>query len=319
MTAPGRLTRRLNRILLLLPYVIAHPGVSLDELSETFGIDQERLRRDLELIWFCGLPGYTPADLIDVTIEGDRVFVTMADYFDAPLRLTPAEGLALYAGGAAIAELPEMQEADALRRALEKLGRALGAGREGGDPSGLRVKLEPGPIEHIDALTTAIENKKRVRLDYFSATSAELTSREVDPWGMVAALGRLYLVAWDHSNEDERIFRTDRIKHVDLLDEDADVPTDFDPDRYRGAFSGEGPQRMTMEISPQTARWFEEYYPVQDSKTLRGGWRRVQMVIGGDAWGAMLVLRLGDQVRAVEPPSVVEAARALAARVAARY
>jgi proteasome accessory factor C len=315
--AAGRLGRRLRRILLLLPYAIRHPGVTIDELSRKFGVKRADLLEDLQLVFLCGLPGYGPGDLIDVTLEEDRVFVRMADYFAAPLRLTPAEALALYAGGSALAALPGMEEADALRTGLAKLARALGTGSDG---AGVEVLMDPGPQTHLDALQQALSDRRRVSLEYFSASRGELTTRTVEPWGLIAALGRAYLIGWDHLASDERMFRTDRIKNVTLLDEPAEVPEDFDPERYKGAWLGHGGQgTVTLEISPQAARWFEDYYPVESSADLDDGWRAVTLVVGGTRWAATLALTLGPHVRAVKPTAIWDEARALAKRIAARY
>ena len=320
----GRLGKRLSRILLLLPYAIQHPGVSVDELSKKFGVPAREIMDDLNLVFLCGLPGYGPGDLIDVMFDDDRIYVRMADYFSAPLRLTPSEALALYAGAAAIAELPAMGQADALKRALGKLGRALGTGTNGdgvlGGRGGIGVKVDPGPPEHMTALQGALATQKQIRLEYMSASRGELSTRTVDPYGLIAAMGHWYLVGGDHLSEEERMFRVDRIKSVTVLDTPAEVPEDFDADRYRGAFSDAPGQRlMTIEISPGAARWFEDYYPVTEAETLDDGWRRVTLKAGGDRWAATLLLRLGADVRAVSPEEVVTAARDLAARIAARY
>ena len=64
-----RLARRLQRILLLVPYAIKHPGISVDELSTKFGIKNADLVDDLNLLFMCGLPGYGPGDLIDVDFD----------------------------------------------------------------------------------------------------------------------------------------------------------------------------------------------------------------------------------------------------------
>jgi proteasome accessory factor C len=224
----GRLGRRLSRILLLLPYAIQHPGVSVDELSKKFNVRKGEILDDLNLVFLCGLPGYGPGDLIDVMFDDDRIFVRMADYFAAPLRLTPSEALALYAGTAAIAELPGMEGADALKRALAKLGRALGTGLEG-DGAGIGVKVDPGPSEHMEALQRALSAQRRVHLEYRSASRGELSDRDVDPWGLIAAMGHWYLVGHDHLSGEERMFRVDRIKEVAVTDEAASVPEDFDP------------------------------------------------------------------------------------------
>ena len=314
----GRLGQRLQRILVMLPFAIHHPGVSVDELAERFNVKTRDLVDDLNLVFVCGLPGYGPGDLIDVTLEEDRVYVEMADYFAAPLRLTPAEALVLYAGGSAILSLPGMEDADALRRALSKVRRALGKGE--GDGAAVQVQVEGSPGGHLEALQGALREAVQVDLEYFSASRGELTRRAVEPWGLIAALGRWYLVGLDHLTNEERMFRVDRIKSVAVLDAPAPVPADFDPGRYRGAFSGrDSDMRLTLEISPSAARWFEDYYPVASSESLDDGWRRIVMVASGERWSATLVLRLGRDVRAVAPASVMDASRSLAERIAAAH
>jgi len=271
---------------------------------------------DLNLVFLCGLPGYGPGDLIDVSIEEDRIYVDMADYFSAPLRLTPGEALSLYAGGVALAELPDLDNADSLNRALGKLGSALGVD---GEASGIGVRFEPAPEQHLATLRTALSEATRVKLEYLSATRGELTEREVDPWGLIAALGRWYLVAWDRLTGEERMFRLDRMKSADITGQPADVPEDFDPERYKGAFTGGGEAQISLEISPGAARWFEDYYPVESSEELTDGWRRVTMVSSGERWVATLMLQLGSDCRNPQPESLQQSARGLAAAIAARH
>lgn len=315
----GRLGKRLGRILTLLPYAIRHPGVTVDELSKKFGVRRRELMDDLNLVFLCGLPGYGPGDLIDVNLEEDRVYVRMADYFSLPLRLTPVEALALYAGGAAIAALPDMEEAEALRSGLKKLGRALGADDGGTDPTGIKVALEHGPDAHLRILRQALLDHRQVKLEYLSASRGELTSRAVDPWGLVAALGRWYLVAFDHAADDERMFRVDRIKTAERLDEPAAVPVSFDARKYRGAFAGGSGSDMTFEISPAAGYWFEDYYPVTRSCALDDGWRRITLRYSGPRWAATLLLRLGNDVRSVQPPELIDQTRRLASSIVARH
>ena len=314
--AYGRLGRRLRRILVMLPYAIRNPGVTLDELSERFGVAKPDLIDDFNLVFMCGLPGYTPGDLIDVTIEDDRVWVSMAEYFSAPLRITPAEALTLYASGEALLQMAGMEGADALRRGLAKLGRALGASEESDAP--IQVELGRDPASHLETLNDALESTRQIDIEYFSAGRGQLTQRRVEPWGLIAAAGRWYLVGLDHSSGEDRMFRVERIKSVVVTDEPAEVPDDFDPERYKGAFkAGASGERMALEISPLAQRWFEEYYPVASKKRLDDGWLRVELITSGPRWGALLVLRLGDEVRAVEPDAVAAEARTLAAAIAA--
>jgi proteasome accessory factor C len=308
----------LRRILVMLPYAIHHPGVSVDELARKFGTSKRDLIDDLKLLFMCGLPGYGPGDLIDVSYEEDRVYVRMADYFSAPLRLTPAEAIALYAGSAAIAALPEMDEADSLRRAVAKLGRALGADSQ--QDAGIEVQLATGPLEHLKNLQRALESKRQVRLEYLSASSGELTSRTVEPWGLIATVGHWYLIGWDQLRADERMFRTDRVKSVVILEEPADVPEDFDAALYQGAFTGkDGSTSFRLEISPAAAAWFEDYYRVTSSEALPDGWKLVELETSNPRWAASLILQLGGEVREVAPEPILAEARSLAAAIAGRY
>jgi proteasome accessory factor C len=316
MTADGggRLGRRLGRILLVLPYAIRHPGVSVGELARKFDMDQRDLLEDLNLVFMCGLPGYGPGDLIDVDLQGDKVYVRMADYFASPLRLTPAEGLALYAGGRALAALPEMAEAASLKGALDKLARALGV-REGG--GGLMVELEAA--EHLDTLRRALEDGRQVRFEYYSASKLEVTERTLDPWTLVGVKGHWYVVGFDHLREEERIFRVDRFKSASLGDEAAPPPDDFDPDAYSDAFRPRsGQEALKLETSPE-ARWFEEYYPTTTAKALPDGWRSLELYSAGDVWAAGVLIGLGSDARNVKPESALAAARRLATAIADRH
>jgi proteasome accessory factor C len=271
-------------------------------------------------VFICGLPGYGPGDLIDVSIDEDRVHVRMADYFSAPLRFTPAEALTLYAGAAALVDSPGMEEADALRRALDKLGRALGVGRDDADGAEIDVQLAPAQGGHIEVLEEALLSRRKVRLEYFSATRGRLTHRTVDPWGLIGALGRWYLVGWDHLSEDERMFRTDRMKEVAILDEPADVPEDFDPEVYKNAFRERGDEAtLAMEISPEVARWFADYYHPRSAETLPDGWQRVELAASSRRWAATLLLQLGAGARNVEPRQTLEEAESLARHIARAY
>src|SRR4051812_25987767 len=83
---------RVTRLLALVPYLTARPdGVRVAEAARDFGVGERQLRSDLELLWMCGLPGYGPGDLIDMSFEGDRVRVTFTAGMGRPLRLTTDE------------------------------------------------------------------------------------------------------------------------------------------------------------------------------------------------------------------------------------
>ncbi|HEX2053896.1 MAG TPA: WYL domain-containing protein [Actinomycetota bacterium] len=305
------LEERFRRLLLLVPYVLRNNGVTVDEVCERFGVTRGELVADLNLLFMCGLPGYGPGDLIEAYIDGDQVWIRMADYFSRPMRLTPAEGLMLHAGGQALAAVSGPDPA--LERAMEQLSKALTPGAL----ERVNVGLEaPG---ELSVVKRALEDRRRLHLVYQSQSKDEVTSRDVDPWALLLSDGRWYLVGYCHRVNDERIFRVDRMRSVVPLDEPAEVPADLDLSQYSSVYSeGENDPTVTLEIAPR-ANWVCDYYPLVSQEPLENGWIRIRLKAGGLAWLERLLLRLGPEARVVEPESLRERVRTTAAAIARRY
>jgi len=47
----------LGRLLNLVPYLLARPGIAVAEAAAALGVTERQLREDLELLLVCGLPG----------------------------------------------------------------------------------------------------------------------------------------------------------------------------------------------------------------------------------------------------------------------
>ena len=171
---------RLQRVLAVVPWVLAHPGVTVTELAERFEIPEAELERDLALLPLCGLPPYTADRLIDVSVIDGEVEIRLAEYFERPLRLSPAEGLALLAAGRALLAVPGADAAGPLATALDKLEHALGARgpvgrRRAARPAGPAPSCGPRPRTPRDRLLLV-----RPRRD---------DEPVVDPWRVFHALG----------------------------------------------------------------------------------------------------------------------------------
>ena len=95
-----------QRILAIVPWIVAHPGASKHEIATRFGMTAEQLDDDLALVLMIGVPPYSPGDYLDVDDDGEFVTIRLADQFSRPLRLTPAEGLALLAAGRTLLAVP---------------------------------------------------------------------------------------------------------------------------------------------------------------------------------------------------------------------
>ncbi|MGZ8600777.1 MAG: WYL domain-containing protein, partial [Actinomycetota bacterium] len=205
--APAKASERLRRLLVVVPYLVQHPGTAVEEATALFGVSEGELLDDLSLLFVSGLPPYGPGDLIDVDVQDGRIWIGMADYFSRPLHLIRSEALALYLRGLALADTPGLDEAPALMSALVKLAEGLGPEALGGLPERVAAASLARPVESLRDLRRASEEHERLRIEYYAASTAETTVREIDPEEVFFAIGNWYVVAWDHRSEAERLFR----------------------------------------------------------------------------------------------------------------
>ncbi|HMA46771.1 MAG TPA: WYL domain-containing protein [Frankiaceae bacterium] len=307
-------TDRLPRLLALVPWLRAHPGVALTEVAGAFGVSERQVRSDLDLLWVCGLPGGAPGDLIDLTYEGDRITVLDPQTLGRPLRLSADEALALMVAARALADVPGLSERDALDRALAKLERAVAAPQPR-----VQVALEP-EAEVLAKLRRAQESGRRVHLRYLVEARDELTERDVDPMRLLSREGRWYLEGWCHRAEAVRLFRLDRVAAADVLDVPAApppeaVPRDLADGLYRPS---PGDARVVLDLAPP-ARWVADYYPAEKVEERPDGGLRVALRTPDPRSLRRLVLRLGAHGRVVEPASLAAEVRDAAARALAAY
>ena len=91
-------TQRLGRLLDMVPWLLRHQGVSIEEAASEFGLTSAQIESDLELLFVCGTPGYTHAELIDAQWDDGHIYLANADDIAAPMRLTRDEAVTLTAG-----------------------------------------------------------------------------------------------------------------------------------------------------------------------------------------------------------------------------
>jgi proteasome accessory factor C len=308
---------RLQRVLAIVPWVLAHPGITVAELAERFEVPELDLERDLALLPLCGLPPYTADRLIDVSVIDGEIEIRLAEYFERPLRLTPAEGLALLAAGRTLLSVPGSDRAGPLATALDKLEGTLGA-------TG-RLTVDVGPTGHVELLQRAALDHEQLEIEYYSFARDEMTDRVIEPWRVFHAFGAWYVAAWCHRANGERLFRADRVRalratgeHFDPADHataDAGLDAEASDLVYRPRVDD---PRVTLRLAPE-AQWVVESYPHETVTERTDGAVDVVLAISEPAWLDRLLLALGSSATVIAPPSARATAAAAASRVLARY
>jgi proteasome accessory factor C len=295
---------RLGRLLNLVPYLLARPGILVAEAAADFGITERQLREDLELLWVCGLPGYGPGDLIDMALDGDRVTITYDAGIDRPLRLNPDEALALVVALRMLAETPGIGSRDAIERALAKIENA--AGEIADTPVAVRL---PANTERVDAIRGAVERRHALRLTYYTAARDETSDRVVDPMRMLMVGPRAYLEAWCRRAEGTRLFRVDRIDAFTELEEPSAPPAQAPlRDVSDGIFRPSDDLPLVTLRVGRGSRWITEYYPCEEVRRDGDEWI-VTMRVTDLGWAQRLLLGLGPDVTVVGPGELVDRIR----------
>jgi len=283
---------RLKRLLALLPWLAAHPGSTVTEIGERFGLTPKQLEDDLAVVWMVGVPPYTPDQLIDVEFDGDRVSINLGSYFKRPLRLTTDQALALVTAGQSLVSVPGTDPEGPLARGLAKLATALQV-----DPAeAMAVHLGEAASEILDRLRGGIESGRRVQIDYYSYGRDERSRRDVDPHRIWAEGGSWYLAGWCHKAEGPRVFRMDRIAGVEVLDiaasttPEAGETATFSPTATDAA--------VTLDLDPEAA-WVADYYPHENVEERDAGRIQVVLPVASTRWLEQLLVRLGPAATVV--------------------
>ncbi|MGY1802294.1 helix-turn-helix transcriptional regulator [Blastococcus sp. SYSU D00922] len=319
MTATGT-TDRMTRLLALVPYLTARAdGVRVAEAARDFGVTERQLRSDLELLWMCGLPGYGPGDLIDLSFEGDRVRVTFPAGMVRPLRLTTDEAVALVVALKTLLELPGLAERDAVSRALAKVSAAAGHAAEGVTPVAVSVDARE---EALAVVRDGLERKRALHLHYYVPTRDERTERTVDPMRLLLVDGKWYLEAWCRRSEGVRLFRLDRVDDVVVLDERAAPPPEaHERDVDNGVYQPDPDSPAVRLRLSRGARWVADYYPVDSVQPVEDppGGLAVTVRTQDLAWARRLVASLGGEALVDEPADLATQVAADARAALARY
>lgn len=323
---------RLRRLLAILAWLAQVGEAPIDEVAARFDLSPSALVTELEMAACCGVPPYTPDQLMEIVVTDSTVATWAGTALARPRRLSPPEGFALAASARGLLAVPGSDEGGALSRALVKLDRALG---------GEEIAVELSAPALLPLVREAVAEGKSLRITYYSASTDRVTDREIAPRSVFAAEGHWYVDATCRTAGDERRFRVDRIGAAEVIEgsdeagggstavvsgtvdrgtvdregggNDAWPAFDFHP-----FVPGPDSRRVRLSIDPATA-WVVESVPSAGPPVEVDGRVELELFVGGAAWLERLLLRLGPDARVVEPEEYRALAGDAARRILRRY
>ncbi|QNP73686.1 WYL domain-containing protein [Streptomyces roseirectus] len=305
-----------RRMLSLVTYLRERPGARVEDVARAFGISEEELVADLDVLPMCGT-SFRGGDLLDIDTDGEHIWWHNPDDVAEPLRLAADEATALLVAARAVATLPGLREGDrqALLRATAKVETAAGEAAGASARLSVTFESEGGVFADVDR---AIAERRRLWIRYYSPARDEVTEREIDPIRLVT-VGHTYVEAWCRRSEARRTFRLDRVAEIKILDEPSAPPEVELRDLSLGLVqpAAEDPE-VVVEVGPG-GRWVAEYYPHDSADELPDGGLRITLRTPDPASLRRLALRLGADGRIVAPQDLADSARRAAREALAAY
>ena len=235
---------RTARLLDLVPYITSHQGISLKELATVFGVTQSQMTDDLTTLWMCGLPGYTPLELMDLDFESGFVTIHNAETLAKPRSITFDEGAALLLG-LDLLRSEISPDRDDLLKMIEQL--ALRLSTLINLPAALSVTPATNQ-QHNAVIMQAIQARSGVEISYHSLYRDVLSTRKIYPIEIIENDGNQYLSSYCYTASDFRQFRVDRIQSAKIFDTEAEIPSPtFQPDRFTSTIQVITPTREISE------------------------------------------------------------------------
>ena len=310
---------RLVRLLSMVPYLVANPGVEEHEVLAEFGISPAQWAKDRDTLNVTGLPGYFHGDLMDVTTEAGQVFIRDAETLASPLRLTQEEACSVLVGLKALTAVPGTRQAQSLRHAIDSV--ATVAGEDAWLADAVVLELVTGAqMDTIAALQQAIFNSRACTITYLVRNRDELSERTVEPRRLFSIDSDWYVRAWCRKANGLRSFRVENIKEISDSGTQEHAPTGRVPWEPKGGMYDPGSEDVQVRLTTDTAT-AQRLGPAYNAELfeLGNGTAGLAFLVGDTAMLAPLMARLGGHAQVVTPASAREATAAWLSEAACSY
>ena len=288
----------------LIPYVLENPGVSIAELSARFSVTQAQIESDLQLIFMCGLPGYTPYELIDVAFEDGVVSIIDPQVLDKPRKFSSNEIVVIALGLKILIDINQTNTTalTKLKQLSEKIAK-LGSNKS------ILMTGDVNAFPVFEIITKAISEQRVLDLQYHSLTKDEITQRRVLPEKLYFLNGSLYLSAIDTAIDSDRVFKVDLIKECKI------------GERVAGKNLLESSLETTvvLDVQRQNRMFIERNSSIITAMQDNGDLIRVHLQVSSLEWIKLTVLSNAPGITVVSPESLADAVEQSARDLLALY
>lgn len=292
-----------------------HYGVSVRDMADELSVSDKTVRRDLQTIQEVGFP------LEERVVEhGRKVWQIVPDNCRVSIDFNFDEALALYLGRRFLEPLATTPFGMASKQAFDKLRTMLG--KRANDylrrfePLFLQTNVgvsdysQKGDV--IDAIMTAIEDRRALSITYQSLQATEPVTYRMHPYGLVYHHGALYLVGASPARKEICHWKVNRIENAEATRASFVRPADFDLQTHFagsfGVFHSDGDVRVVVRFSAEVARYVKEskWHASQTLTPQNDGALLAEFHLSATEEIKRWILSFGRHARVLEPPELIE-------------
>ena len=206
--------------------------VRAEDIATHFEISVRTVYRDLAALGEAGIP---------IMAEAGVGYSLVKGYHLPPVMFTAEEASALFIGSKLVEHLTDASLRKQMDSALLKIRSVLPRDRQDYldrlERSTAVVASGSNPLPRLASETLlpiqrALAGRRVLAMDYQGIQRPQLTTRQVEPLGLVYYADNWHLIAYCRLRRDVRDFRTDRIRRLDVQSEFFSGHDDFSLQRY---------------------------------------------------------------------------------------
>ena len=295
---------RALRTMDLIPYILENPGVSILKLAKQFSVTEKQIESDLQLVFMCGLPGYTPYELIDLIFEDGVVSIIDPQVLDKPRRFTKSELVVIALG---LQLLGELSASDSARLSMIKL--LSNKITQLGGSNSIIFAPSSSKSPFVEVISKAITNKKSLTIQYQSLVKDEVSIRTVFPHNLYFMNGNLYLSAMDLAAKADRVFKVELIKTCEVGD---DISSEVVNDNNSTL-------EVVLDVQKTYKNFIERNSSIITAVEEQKNCFRVHLKLSNLEWLKRSILSNSPGIKVISPSLLAQEVAALATSLLASY
>ncbi len=306
-------TDRYNFMLALTGYLISNRQKRIEDLASHFAVTEKEIRSAVVTISLSGVGLYRPDELFfldyDLLEEG-IIDLSFAPTLESVPRLSTRQAAAIASGLAYLAQLVDPTDQVAISELLSILSK--GASGQQSLPFMVQPFTKDADLEKA---RQAVAESRAISCSYRNS-SGEVMNREIEPVRLESREATWYLRGFCRTNNEDRIFRLDRMREIVLLDTFT----------HRSDSSGETEEiyearatdtEVLFEVDPEAFSLIADYKPdfeIRGNKSIQ-----VKIPIGQLENLGRIVARYSGKVRVLAPENARAAVREFVAKALGEF